>query len=194
MPRQDAPTQAYGRVAIGLHWLTAALVFAAIALGLTASAADTPQATERALALHKSLGLAIFASACIRLAWRLIRRPPPMRSDLPRIQRVAAKVTHAMLYATILAMPIAGYVAVAARGRATYFFGLFEMPYWVPLSRALSQNATTIHVYGQYILYVLVAAHVGAALFHHYVRKDDVMRRMWPRATSNHKASPQPSP
>lgn len=194
MRRQDAPAQTYGRIAIGLHWLIAALILVAAGLGLAASAAETPEATERALALHKSVGMTIFILACVRLIWRLTHCPPPLPSDLPKLHQVLAKTTHAMLYVIIFAMPVAGYIAVAARGRETSFFGLFEMPYWVPLSRVLSQNATTLHVFGQYVLYGLVGAHVGAALFHHFIRKDEVIRRMWPWATWSRKVEPRSSP
>jgi cytochrome b561 len=117
----------------------------------------------------------------VRLAWRLTHPAPPLPASMPASQRIAAGLTHALLYLTLLAMPIAGYIAVAARGRETRFFGLFEVPQWAPLSRLLSQNATTVHVYGQFLVYALLAAHIGAALYHRFVVKDDVLARMIPR-------------
>lgn len=175
------PVKTYGGVAIALHWTIAACLLCAIIMGLVAASLEESEATERVLAIHKSLGIAIFVLMLARLAWRLMRPPPPLPSSISRAQRIAAGLTHALLYLTVLAMPVAGYIAVAARGRETRFFGLFEMPQWTPLSRVLSQNATAAHVYGQYLIYALLAAHIGAALYHRFVLKDEVLARMLPR-------------
>lgn len=181
MSTPHTPITTYGRTAVALHWIVAACLLFAVALGLFLGNVEESDTTEQILAIHKSFGLTVFILACVRLVWRLTHRPPPLPATMSAAQRVAANATHALLYVTILAMPVAGYVAVAARGRETRFFGLFEVPQWTPLSRMLSQNATTVHVYGQYLLYALLAAHIGAALYHRFVLKDDVLARMWPR-------------
>lgn len=175
------PIKFYGRVAVALHWIVAAGLVCSVILGLIIGNVEESDATEQVLAIHKSFGLTIFVFVLFRLIWRLTHPVPPLPANIPGPQRLLAGLTHTLLYVTLLALPIAGYVAVAARGRETRYFGLFEVPQWAPLSRALSQNATTIHVYGQYVLYALLAAHIGAALYHHFVLKDDVLARMWPR-------------
>lgn len=184
MSISHTPMKFYGRVAVALHWTVAAVLLFSVVLGLVIGNVEESDATETVLAIHKSFGITIFVCVLFRLAWRLTHAAPPLPANTPAYQRKLAGLTHALLYATLLALPVAGYVAVAARGRETKFFGLFEVPQWAPLSRALSQNATAIHVYGQYVLYALLVAHIGAALYHHFVLKDDVLARMWPHRST----------
>ncbi|MGE3476924.1 MAG: cytochrome b [Rhodospirillaceae bacterium] len=181
MNTADTSATRYGGVAVALHWIIAACLLVSVILGLIIGNVEESESTEQALAIHKSFGLTIFALMVVRLAWRLTHRAPPLPARMPAYQRIGAALTHGLLYFTLLAMPIAGYVAVAARGRETQFFGLFDVPQLTPLSRMLSQNATTVHVYGQYLIYALLIAHIGAALYHHIVLKDDVLTRMLPR-------------
>jgi cytochrome b561 len=180
-PIKTSKTNRYGRVAVALHWIVAGCLLCSIVMGLFIGNVEESETTEQVLAVHKSFGITIFVLMLARLAWRLTHPAPPLPASMPAFQRAAAGLTHALIYVTLLAMPIAGYIAVAARGRETRYFGLFEVPQWAPLSRLLSQNATTVHVYGQYLVYALLAAHIGAALYHRFVLKDDVLARMMPR-------------
>ncbi len=180
----------YGAAAVALHWIIAACLLVSVVLGLILGNVEESESTEQALAIHKSFGIAIFALMLARLAWRMTHPAPPLPATMPAYQRALAALTHGLLYVTLLAMPVVGYVAVAARGRETRFFGLFDVPQMTPLSRMLSQNATTVHVYGQYVIYALLIAHIGAALYHHIVLKDDVLTRMLPRR-SPEKNAPQ---
>lgn len=184
MRTPNTPVKTYGRVAVAIHWIVAACLLCSIVMGLFIGNVEESETTEQVLAVHKSFGITIFALMLARLAWRLTHPAPPLPATMPAYQRVAAALTHGLLYFTLLAMPIGGYIAVAARGRETRFFGLFDLPQWAPLSRVLSQNATTAHVYGQYLVYALLAAHIGAALYHRFVLKDDVLARMLPRRTT----------
>lgn len=173
--------QKYGSVAIFLHWLMAAGLALLVPLGLLSASLDESDAATRAiLALHKSIGITIFGLVWLRALWRLTHPAPPLPSDMRAIMRRAAAVTHFMLYAIVFVMPVTGYIAVAARGRDTTYFGLFDVPQWVPLDRVLALNAQTAHDLGQYVLYALLAAHIGAAAFHRYVLKDQITSRMWP--------------
>jgi cytochrome b561 len=181
MNAENTPITRYGVVAVALHWIIAACLLVSVILGLIIGNVEESESTEQVLAIHKSFGITIFVLMLVRLAWRLTHRAPPLPAGLPAYQRIGAAATHGLLYLTLLAMPIVGYVAVAARGRETRFFGLFDVPQVTPLSRMLSQNATAAHVYGQYLVYALLIAHVGAALYHHIVLKDDVLARMLPR-------------
>ena len=173
----------FGPVAIFLHWLIAAFLIFAVTLGLIAGDAEDSGATSTILSIHKSVGLTIFILALARLAWRLTHSPPPLPQAMPRSQRIVAMITHGALYAFLFFLPVTGYVGVAARGRETTFFGLIDVPRWVPLGRALSLNAQNLHTFGQIALYVLLAAHIGAAAYHHFILKDGLLARMWPRRT-----------
>jgi len=174
----DAPAQQYGRFAITLHWIVAACIVFALAFGLTMDGED---AQSPALGLHKSFGLTVFVLAVARLMWRVNHRPPPLPAAMPAFHRMAATVTHVLLYVAIFALPITGYLAVAARGRDTAFFGAFDVPNIAPLSRELSRQATELHEFGQWALYVLLVAHVGATAYHQFILKDGLFFRMWPR-------------
>lgn len=174
----DPPT--YTTAAVTLHWLVAACLVASVILGRVFAGLEDSDPTSPILSAHKSIGLVILLLALARLAWRARHRPPPLPA-MPPAHRFAAKLTHALLYVTIVGMPVTGYVAVAARGRETTFFGLFQIPQLTPLSRVLSQNAQTVHTAWQYALYGLVTAHVAAALYHHFILKDGLMARMWPQ-------------
>lgn len=141
---------------------------------------DRGETKDLILGIHKSAGLVILLLTLGRGLWRLAHPAPPLPPTMSILQRRLAHATHALLYAVAVAMPITGYIAVAARGRETNFLGVLPVPILVPLDRALAHNAATIHVCSQYALYALVAGHAGAALYHHFVTRDDILRRMWP--------------
>ncbi|WP_348641771.1 cytochrome b/b6 domain-containing protein [Rhizobium sp. P44RR-XXIV] len=83
-----------------------------------------------------------------------------------------------LLYALMILMPLAGYTTSAAGGRDLPWFGLFEWPNLLPLDRPLARAAAEVHEYGAYCLYAVVSLHILAALWHHFFRKDEVLRRM----------------
>ncbi len=173
-------TYKYTTFAMLFHWFIAVAVVLTIALALYLDGLDLGPAKSQALSIHKSVGIAIFVFTWLRLVWRLTHRPPALPNTMTSLQRIAATATHSCLYAITIAMPITGYISVAARGRETTFFELFVVPSWVPLDRALSNLTETAHRYGQYAVYALVALHVAAALYHQFVVRDGLLRRMWP--------------
>lgn len=173
--------QKYGPMAMAFHWTIAVAVVLAVLLALYLETLDLGDTKKQVLAIHKSIGIVIFALTWVRLAWRLSHRPPALPENMTPLQRVAASATHFCLYAITIAMPISGYISVAARGRETSFFGLFEVPLWVPLDRAIANLSETTHTTGQYAVYALVALHIAAALYHHLIKRDGLLWRMWPR-------------
>ncbi len=169
----------FGRVAIYLHWLTAIAMVPAVIFGLVSVYADGAVLTREATLVHQTIGTVIFLLVLFRTTWRLTHPAPPLPPETPRYQKIAATLTHVLLYVTMVAMPITGYLGLAARGRDISMGGLFDLPRLVPLSRPLSVNAQNIHSYGQYVLYALLALHIAAALYHHFIVKDGILRRMW---------------
>jgi len=170
----------FGRVTIFAHWVTALLVVGSVVLGLVSVYADGAETTRAATLVHQSLGMVIFLLVLFRVIWRLTHPAPPLPATTPRYQTVLSSLTHALLYVTLIALPITGYLGLAARGRDISMFGLFILPNPIPLSRTLSVSAQDLHNNGQYLLYVLVALHVAAALFHYFILKDGVLNRMLP--------------
>ena len=170
----------YGIVAICLHWMIALFVICAVGLALTIEQLDIGDTKTALTTLHKSVGLTIFLLTTARLVWRLSHPAPPLPQSMPALVRRGAFVTHVTLYALTFAMPVSGYISVAARARETTFFWIVDIPRWVPLDRGLSRTAEFLHTNGQYVLYALLIGHVGAALYHRLVLKDLIFQRIWP--------------
>ncbi len=170
----------YGTVAIALHWGIAVLIIFAVSTGLVTASADDATSTQEGLKFHQSYGIVIFALAVVRAVWRLTHPAPPLPADTKPIQRIAAVVTHTTLYLILLLMPLLGYTSLAARGRTVSFAGLVDLPNVLPLSFKLASQSLDLHRTGGYVLYALVALHIGAALYHRFALNDGVLGRMWP--------------
>jgi cytochrome b561 len=132
------------------------------------------------MVLHRSIGLVILGAMVVRVAWRISHPPPPLPSSLALIEAWLAHANHFGLYIMFLVMPLAGYANAAAAGHSVNFFGIVTIPPLLPESGKLSQIANAVHLVGQFVIYALVAAHVAAALFHRFFRRDGVFERMLP--------------
>lgn len=172
----------YSTTAIAFHWLTAVLVLIGVALAWLLDSTETAAERNALLAIHKSVGILIFGLAWLRVGWRLTHRPPALSEPQPWWQALAAWATHMALYLITLTMPISGYISAAARGRKTDFFGLVDIPQWVPLDRSLSTLTEEIHEWSSLALYALVILHLLAVLYHQLVKEDGLFDRMWPKA------------
>lgn len=171
-------TQAYSFHARVLHWLTVVLLTGLIVVGLLLGTVKGSLGNTLYF-YHKSFGMLLF----LVVVWRLARRflggvPKPSQMITPLQVRVSEAV-HWALYALLLAMPIAGYVLVGAFPAPLDFFGL-QVPNILEKDRALSAQAANVHWAISIAMICLIAMHVGAALFHHFVKKDDVLQRMIP--------------
>ena len=174
-------TSAYDPIARSLHWLIAALALIVISLGWAIP--EAPRNTgsrELLMLLHRSIGLVILGAMVVRVVWRVGHPPPPLPSSLALIEAWLAHANHFGLYVMFLLMPLAGYVNAAAAGHSVSFFGIVTIPPLLPESGKLSQIANAAHLIGQFVIYALVAAHVVAALFHRFFRRDGVFERMLP--------------
>lgn len=169
----------WGSVSIALHWVIAALVLvvqvpaALIMLNLEPGASQ-----DLAFNIHKTNGIVIFLLAIARLGWRVSQPLPALPADLPAWQRAAARSSHAVLYLLLFAMPISGFLYTAMGGFPVPLFMIYDVGPLVPTNEALAQRFRAAHVLLQWLLYATVLIHVAAALQHHVVRKDGVLRRM----------------
>lgn len=180
----------YGSVAILLHWLIAALVIANLCIGEYFG--DLPKGDPLLFALvqfHKSVGLTVLVLSIARLAWRLGHPAPPLPASMNPVLRVLARTTHVLLYVLIITIPISGWAMVSASplGLPTMYFGFFrwpELPVLSHLTRAqkmpLRHDLMAVHGTLATFAIVLVSIHVLAALYHQFVRRDDILRRMLP--------------
>lgn len=171
----------YSLVARVFHWLSAAAVLSTIPLGVAMLNVEGPL-QSRLYDLHRSCGALVLALTALRLAWRLTHTPPPLSSELPAWQRRAAQLVHGMLYLLLFATPLVGWAATSAYRAPISVFGLFQLPPLVAENRALSEKLFPVHTGLAMTLCAFLAVHIAAALYHHFVRKDGTLARMWPGA------------
>ncbi len=172
-------SEAYGRAAKLFHWIMAALVIGLLAAGLYMVGMDRVSPDRVKLyGLHKSFGALVLAVVAARLAWRLTNTVPPLPDDMRKIDKFGAHAAHWGLYALMFAMPLSGWAMSAAAGFPPSFFGLFTLPNIVPVDDGIRVFAKASHWWLSRALIVLIALHAGAALWHHFIRKDNILRRM----------------
>ncbi len=175
------PGAAYSHGAIGFHWLTAAIVLTIIPLGVAMGRVDPGPTQDWLYSLHESLGIVVWPIALLRLMYRFKNPPPPMQDDIPQLMKLAAELTHWALYAGLLVNPILGWLGVSTFGATINFFWLFELPSIAAKDEALSKLILWAHSWIGILMALALCAHIGGALFHHFVRKDRTMLRMMGR-------------
>jgi cytochrome b561 len=165
-----------------LHWLVAICVLttAPVAIAMTLVAEGPTQ--DALYNFHKSLGILIFILMTLRLINRLAVGAPIADPGIEPWQKAVSAAVHTSFYVLLIAMPIVGYIANSAYGAPTPFFGLLELPPIVEKNEALSTPLFAIHRWVGWLLIILVLTHVSAALYHHFIRGDNVLQRMLPRA------------
>lgn len=188
-------TKKYTTVAIILHWLIAVLILGQIAGGLYMSSlpGGSPEKFDL-FQLHKSFGLSILFLSLLRLAWRLLHRPPPLPETMKGSEKVAARLSHIGFYGLMIGVPLIGWALASASPFAasvpTYIFGVVPWPHLpffegIEDRAALAQRIAEIHKFFALSILALLVLHVGAALKHHFSDKDDVLSRMLPMLKSN---------
>lgn len=180
----------YGAVAMAFHWLIAALVLVNVGLGLSFDSFQRGSAERLQIVLiHKSIGLTVLVLSVLRLVWRLLHRAPPLPAGMNPVLKVAAHTSHVLLYFFIIALPLTGWAMVSASslGQPTHWFGLFDWPNLSFLANLPREQRAPYrelfddtHVFLAWSAITLVVIHVLAALYHHFIRRDDVLRRMLP--------------
>jgi cytochrome b561 len=169
----------YGAVAIVFHWLLAVAIIGSFGLGWYMSDLPFSPARLKLYNWHKWAGVTILALSGLRLLWRLANKPP---ADLPMPawQARSAHLTHGLLYLLFFAVPLAGWAYSSAAGFPIVWFGVLPLPDFVPKDKALAESLKLAHRLLAYGLGLLVLAHLGAALKHHFIDRDGLLLRMLP--------------
>lgn len=170
----------YTPAAIGLHWLIGIMILVSFGVGLYM--ADLPFSPQKLkiFSWHKWAGVTIFMLVVVRCAWRLFNAAPPLPERTPPWQRRAATATHYLLYALMLVIPLSGWLMSSAKGFQTVYFGVLPIPDLLQKNADLGDILRNVHETLNWLLISIVVLHVGAALKHHFIDKDDVLRRMLP--------------
>jgi cytochrome b561 len=175
-------TRRYGAIAQGLHWLVAALILGMFGLGWIMVRLPLSQQKFDLYQLHKWFGVTIFALAALRLLWRLWHPAPPLPATMPAWERAAARISHGLLYALLLVQPTVGFLQSNAANFPVVLWGVLPLPALIGPDEPLSETLLQLHHFGAFLLMLLVLVHALAALRHHFLLKDDVLRRMLPAA------------
>ena len=173
-------TRSWGAVSKTLHWLIVLLILNQWVIAARADALPLGSAKLQALALHKSFGMTILALAVVRLVWRWLNPVPTLDGLAKNWERALANVSHVLLYALIFAMPLTGWMMSSARNFPVSWFKLFQFPDLVAPSDDLFHRMNDLHHLLFSVLVVVAALHVAGALKHHFIDRNDVLRRMLP--------------
>lgn len=176
----EGPIQPYARPARLLHWTMAVLVLVVIPAGFLMMNLPSGPAQDTVFDFHRSLGVLIFTLALMRVAARLIWPPPGRPAGMPVWMWLGAETIHYVLYALLIVMPILGWLTSSAFGATVRVFGLFDLPNLLSKNEPLSQILGTTHQRLGYLMIALLVAHIGAGLWHGFVRRDGVLQRMLP--------------
>lgn len=174
-------TTRYTATAKTLHWAMAILIFGLLALGFYMH--DLPLSPEKLklYSWHKWAGVCAFLLVLVRLAWRAAHRPPPLPATMPAHLQFAAHAGHFLLYALMLAIPLSGWLMSSAKGFQTVWFGVLPIPDLVGKDKELGDLLQSVHMVLNLVFAIAIAGHIGAALKHHFIDRDDILTRMLPR-------------
>ena len=168
----------YGVVAKSFHWLLFLMLTFSIVTGNFL--ASLPKGAEKmeVAGMHKSFGIVLLTLILLRLVWRLINETPRLPNETTAGEAFIAKAMHWGLYVLMFAQPLAGIMMSQAAGFPVSFFGFFELPVFLDKDPELAKTFLTIHGTVWILLVIAVIGHAGAALHHHFIRKDNVLKQM----------------
>jgi len=170
----------YGAVTKVFHWmLFLMLTFSVVGGNFLVSLPKGAEKLEM-IGMHKSFGAVILTLIIARFFWRLINVAPKDVTDTPDIQKILANVMHWGLYVLMFAQPISGILMTQSAGYPISFFGLFEFPMWLDKDKSLAEFFRSVHGVIWIMLAVAVFGHVSAALQHHFIKKDNTLKKMMP--------------
>ncbi|MBR0796314.1 cytochrome b [Bradyrhizobium jicamae] len=178
-------TTSYDPLLRRIHWATAILFIAAMLIGLYCGLQAPGTSPRRELLeVHKSLGVTLFFLAILRLMVRLATSAPQGPGSFSPMVRIAARLNHWALYAILFIMPV-GYMFSSAGGYSLRYFWTFSWPRLFAHNQTVEHAGEVAHGALAYLVYLAVALHIAATLWHVVVKKDETLARMWPRASRN---------
>lgn len=171
-------TTAYGSVTKFFHWFIFILILCMLIAGFVLG--YVPEAYQAVgYNLHKLTGLSILILMLMRLVWSLVNPKPNLPAGVRWYEHVLERGVHGLIYLVVIGMPLAGWIGSVAGGRPPHL-GRYLIMLPIEQNKELSENAFTMHNTLAFTLITLLTIHILAALYHHFIRKDDVLRRMMP--------------
>ena len=166
----------FGFITIFIHWIMAVLIIGLLVLGIYMVNLPISLQKLKMYGWHKEYGLLALALVIARLIWRWINVTPQLA--LPVLEKIAARSVHYSFYLFMFAMPITGWLITSAAGLPASFFGLVTLPNLISPNEALRPLLQEIHKWVGYGLIGTIILHASAALKHHFINRDDILKRM----------------
>ncbi|MDR3478107.1 MAG: cytochrome b [Gammaproteobacteria bacterium] len=168
----------YGSLAKFFHWLIFLLVFGMIVAGYFMGDITNKLLRSQIVNMHKLTGLMILFLMILRAIWAVANPKPTLPLGTKRVERQLSQGVHFLLYAVLILMPLSGWIMSVASGHPPRFESLF---FYLPIheSKWISESALAVHSWVAIAIIGLVSMHVFAALYHHFIKQDDVLKRMW---------------
>jgi cytochrome b561 len=177
MTNENLTVQSYDAVAKTLHWAIVILILPMLYYGFQAD--NLPKEDRLGFfQLHAGIGLVILLLMLARFVWRIGHPAPPLPAGMPRWQQIAAKASHHGFYLLVILQPLFGLLLTTTSKGNLKPFGLFGLH--IAQNETLHEIGETLHGLNAWVLVALIAGHVLAALYHHFVRRDNVLKRMIP--------------
>jgi cytochrome b561 len=168
----------YHPISKTLHWTMSVLIIGLLALGLYMHELPLSPQKLQLYSWHKWFGVTVFMLVWLRLAWRIAHPAPPPPAALSPILQTIARATHGVLYGLMVLIPLSGWLMSSAKGFQTVWFGVLPIPDLVSRNKDLGELLQEVHEGLNAALMLTLSGHVVAALWHHFVLKDDTLRRM----------------
>lgn len=166
-------------VARGLHWLMAALILAQGVVGWVGHEMSRSPVKVEVLTAHKSLGITLLMLVALRLLWRWAHPAPPSPAGSNPWEVRAARLSHALLYLLMIALPLSGWLSASTSIVPWKLWWIMPWPAIAEPDQALHEFAEELHELLVKVLVAVLIVHVAAALQHHFLRRNDVLLRMW---------------
>lgn len=177
----DSVRSGHPALTIAIHWMTAVAIVVAVAVMFVRDATEDRAWRQILLEIHRQLGLLVLLGAGVRIAVRVFKGLADHATDMAAFLRWAAKAAHLLMYSVLVALPLLGWAVTSAHGVALTFLGRVPLPKLVSADSELADTLTDYHVWLAWGLLGLVVAHVAAAVWHHFGRRDGVLRAMLPK-------------
>jgi cytochrome b561 len=169
---------AYDGVARFMHWSIVVLIAGQFVIGWTMPHVHHDTKPVGLIAWHLGVGATLVAAMAVRIVWRLTHRPPP--DALAPLLSAVSRITHFLLYAALVVVPVLGWANASSRGWTVKLLGLVSYPSLTPAGSEFGHEMGDVHGVVAWVLFALIGMHVAAALFHRFVLRDQVMHRMLP--------------
>jgi cytochrome b561 len=163
-----------------VHWITLSLLVSVYTLAWSIDSGASRDEAQWLVMMHRSLGLSVLLLTLFRMIWRRTTPMPSLPNNMPLLQRLAAQAVTAALYVLLVLQPLLGLVASQAHGDRITVFGIFALPSVIETNRSLAHQIFALHGTVAIVLLTLIGMHACAALYHHVMRRDQVLAGMLP--------------